>query len=132
MSFVRYGLRFLTKKRSTVGYLARYGSRIKTETENGVFLQRYGKRFSLKNGKRYGFRLRCRGFLSPNRGNGRSRNGRVRYGTVRVTNSDALLYHLWRHYTILYELDIIPYQTLYEFYDHSMAFQNVLTVKERS
>ncbi len=57
-----------------------YGSRVKTETENGVFLQRYGKRFSLKNGKRYGFRLRCRGFLSPNRGNCRSRNGRVRYG----------------------------------------------------
>jgi hypothetical protein len=80
-----------------VGYLARYGSRLKTETENGVFLQRYGKRFSLKNGKRYGFRLRCRVFLSPNRGNGRSRNGRVRYGTVRygtvrVTNSDPLLY----------------------------------------
>ena len=78
MSFVR----FFTKKRSTVGYLVRYGSRLKTETENGVFLQQYGKRFSLKNGKRYGFRLRCRGFLSPNRGNGRSRNGRVRYGTV--------------------------------------------------
>ena len=76
MSFVRYGSRFLTKKRSTVGYLARYGSRIKTETENGVFLQRYGKRFSLKHGKRYGFS----GFLSPNRGNGRSRNGTVRYG----------------------------------------------------
>ena len=62
MSFVRYASRFLTKKRSTVGYLARFGSRLKTETENGVFLQRYGKRFSLKNGKRYGFRLRCRGF----------------------------------------------------------------------
>ena len=45
MSFVRYGSRFLTKKRSTVGYLALYGSRLKTETENGVFLQRYGKRF---------------------------------------------------------------------------------------
>ncbi len=80
MSFVRYGSRFLMKKQSTVGYFARYGSRIKTETENGVFLQRYGKRFSFKNGKRYGFRLR---FLSPNRGNGRSRNGRVGYGTVR-------------------------------------------------
>ena len=103
-----------------MGYLARYGSRLKTETENGVFLQQYGKRFSLKNGKRYGFRLRCRGFLSPNRGNGRSRNGRVQYGTVRygtvwfgsvrfgsvrygtvrygpvrVTNSDALLYHFY-------------------------------------
>ena len=88
MSFVRYGSRFLTKKRSTVGYLARYGSRIKTETENGVFLQRYGKRFSLKNGKRYGFRLRCRGFLSLNRGNGRSRNGRVRYGSVRYGQGD--------------------------------------------
>ena len=37
MSFVRYASRFLTKKRSTVGYLARYGSRLKTETENGVF-----------------------------------------------------------------------------------------------
>ena len=37
----------------------------------------------LKIGKRYGFRLRCRGFLSPNRGNGRSRNGRVWYGSVR-------------------------------------------------
>ena len=75
MSFVRYGSRFLTKKRSTVGYLARYGSRIKTETENGVFLQRYGKRFSLKTEKSPN--------LSPNRGNGRSRNGRVGYGTVR-------------------------------------------------
>ena len=41
---------------------------------------RFGKRFSLKNGKRYGFRLRCRGFLSPNRGNGRSRKGTVRSG----------------------------------------------------
>ena len=61
MSFVRYGSRFLTKKRSTVGYLARYGSWLKAETENGVFLQRFGKRFSLKNGKRYGFRLRCHG-----------------------------------------------------------------------
>ena len=80
ISFERSGSSFLTKKRSTVGYLARYGSRLKTETENGVFLQRYGKRFSLKNGKRYGFRLRYRVFLSPNRGNGRSRNGRVRYG----------------------------------------------------
>ena len=38
------------------------------------------KRFSLKNGKWYGFRLRCRDFLIPNRGNGRSRNGTVRYG----------------------------------------------------
>ena len=96
MSFVRYASRFLTKKRSTVGYLARYGSRLKTETENGVFLLRFGKRFSLKNDKRYGFRQRCRGFLSPNRGNGRSRNGTVRYGTVRVTNSDALLYMLYK------------------------------------
>jgi hypothetical protein len=42
------------KKRSTVGYLGRSGSRLKTETENGLFLQRYGKRFSLKNAKRYG------------------------------------------------------------------------------
>ena len=79
-------------KRSTVGYLARYGSWLKTETENGVFLLR----FSLKNGKRYGFRLRRRGFLSLNFGNGRSRNGRVlngsvRYRTGRVKNSDALL-----------------------------------------
>ena len=49
-------------------------------------------RMVLKNEKWYGFRLRCRGFSSPNRVNGRSRNGRVRYGTVRVTNSDALLY----------------------------------------
>ena len=48
--------------------------------ENGVFLQRFGKRFSLKTGKRYGFWLRYRGFLSLNRENGRSRNGRVRYG----------------------------------------------------
>ena len=113
MSFVRYASRFLTKKRSTVGYLARYGSRLKTETENGVFLQRYGKRFSLKNGKRYGFRLRCRGFLSPNRGNGRSRNGRVRFGTIRYGQGDKFgrttvsfmetLYHIIRirHYTIL-------------------------------
>ena len=61
---------------------------IKTETEIGVFLQRYGKRFSLKNGKRYGFRLRCRGFLSPNRGNGRSRNGRARYDSVRYGQGD--------------------------------------------
>ena len=45
MSFVRYGSRFLTKKRSTVGYLARYGSRLKAETENGVFLPWFGKRF---------------------------------------------------------------------------------------
>ena len=66
-----------------MGYLARYGLWLKTETENGVFLLLFGKRFSLKNGKRYGFGLRFRGFLSPNRGNGRSRNGKVRYGTVR-------------------------------------------------
>ena len=72
MSFVRYGLRFLTKKRSTVGYLAR----LKIETENGVFLLRFGKRVSLKNGKLYGFRLGCRDALSPNPGNSRSRNGR--------------------------------------------------------
>ena len=95
MSFVRYGSRFLTKKRSTVGYLARYGSRLKTETENGVFLQRLGKRFSLKNGKRYGFRLRCRGFLSPNRGNCRSRNGRVRYGQGDKFGRDTV----FRNYT---------------------------------
>ena len=63
-----------------MGYLARHGLRLKTEKENGVFLLRFGKRFSLKNGKRYGFRLHCRGFLSQNRGNGRSRNGRGRYG----------------------------------------------------
>ena len=87
-------VRALKKKRITVGYLMRYGSRLKTEAENGVFLLRFGKRFSLQTGKRYGFWLRCRGFLSPNRGNGRSRNGRVRYGTIRVTNSDALLYNL--------------------------------------
>ena len=31
-----------------VVYLARYGLRLKTETENGVFLLRFGKRFSLK------------------------------------------------------------------------------------
>ena len=80
MSFVRYGSYLLTKKRSTVGYLARYGSRLKTETENGVFLLLFGERFSLKNGKRYGIRLRCRGFLSRNRGNGRSRNGTARSG----------------------------------------------------
>ena len=48
MSFVRYGLRFLTKKRSTVSFLERYGSRLKTSTEKGVFLQRFGKRFFLK------------------------------------------------------------------------------------
>ena len=49
MSFLaRYGSRFLTKKRTKVGYLARYGSLLKTETENGVFLLRFGKRFSLK------------------------------------------------------------------------------------
>ena len=58
----------------------RYGSRLKTETENGVFLLRCNKRFSIKTVKRYGFWLRCRGFLSPNHGNGRSRNGTVRYG----------------------------------------------------
>ena len=75
-----------------MAYLARYGSRLKTEIKNGVFLQRFGKRFSVKTVKRYGFRLQCRVFLSPNRTNGRSRNGRVRYGTVRVKNSDALLY----------------------------------------
>ena len=59
--------------------------RLAAKNRNGkrCFSQRFGKCFSLKNGKRYGFRLRCRGFLSPNRGNGRSRNGRVRYGTVR-------------------------------------------------
>ena len=119
MSFVRYGTRFLTKKRSTVGYLARYGSRLKTETENGVFLQRYGKRFSLKNGKRYGFRLRCRGFLSPNRGNGRSRNGRVGYGTVRSG------WQIRTHYCIIYG-DIIP--SLFKV-RRIFAMQNLFQVK---
>ena len=32
------------------GYLVRYGSRLKTETENDVFSLGFGKRFSLKNG----------------------------------------------------------------------------------
>ena len=76
---VRFAL--FNEKRITVGYLVQYGSRLKTETDNGVFLQRYGKRFSLKNGKRYGFRLRCRGFLSPNRGIVGPET--VGYGTVR-------------------------------------------------
>ena len=58
MSFSRYGSRFLTINRSTVGYLARYGLRLKTETENGVFLLRCDKCFSLKTGKRYGIWLR--------------------------------------------------------------------------
>ena len=49
MSFVRYGLRLFTNKPSTVGYLVRFGSRFKTETENNVFLLQFGKRFSLKN-----------------------------------------------------------------------------------
>ena len=93
---VRFAL--FVKSLKTVRFLERYGSRYKILTENGnelctlrfalfnektehgVFLQRYGKRFSLKNGKRYSFRLPSRGFLSPNRGNGRSRNGTVRYG----------------------------------------------------
>ena len=83
MSFVRCGSRFLMKNRIMVCYLLRYGSRLKTKTENGVFLLRCNKRFSIKTVKRYGFWLRCRGFLSPNHGNGRSRNGTVRYGTIR-------------------------------------------------
>ena len=45
---------------------------IKNRTEKGVFLQRFGKRFSLTNEKRYGFWIRYRDFLSPNRGNSRS------------------------------------------------------------
>ena len=36
------------KKRITVDYLVRYGSRLKTETENGAFLLRRVKRFSIK------------------------------------------------------------------------------------
>ena len=44
MSFVRYASRFLTKKRSTVGFLAQDGSRLKTETENGIFLLRFSKK----------------------------------------------------------------------------------------
>ena len=75
MSFVRYGLHLFTNKPS---YLVRCGSRIKTETENGVFLLRRDIRFSLKT---------KRVFLRTKRG-----NGRVRFGMVRVTNSDALLY----------------------------------------
>ena len=62
-----------------------YGSQFKTETENCVFLLRCDKPFSLKTEKRYGFWLRYRGFLSPNRGNGKSRNG---YGTERYGHGD--------------------------------------------
>ncbi len=76
---VRYGWHFLTKNQITVGYLG--GTRLKKETENGVFFLRFGKRFSLKAVKRYDYCLRCFS------GNGRSRKGRV---AIRVTNSDAL------------------------------------------
>ena len=65
------------EKTEHVGLFDAVRSRLKTETENGVFLQRFGKLFSFKNGKCYGFRLRCCGFLSPNRVN--SRSGTVRY-----------------------------------------------------
>ena len=68
----------------------RYGPRLKTETKNAILLLRCGERFSLKKGKRYGLRLRCRGSLSPNRGNGRSRNGTVKFErtTVQKTKND--------------------------------------------
>jgi hypothetical protein len=52
MSFVRYGLRFLTKKRITVDTLAWYGSRLKTEAQNSVFLQQFGKSFLIIKAKR--------------------------------------------------------------------------------
>ena len=76
--------------------------RLAVKNRNGkrCFFVGLGKRFTLKNGKLYDFWLRFRVFLGPNRGNGRSRNGRVRCSTVR-TNSNALLCfkenkdHLW-------------------------------------
>ena len=71
----------------TGGYLVRSGSWLKTETENGVFLLRCGKH-RIKTVKRYSFWLRCRVFLSPNRGNGRSRNGTGRLGTVLLGQGD--------------------------------------------
>ena len=37
LCFVQYSSYFITKKQSTVGYLVRYGSRLKTEMESGVF-----------------------------------------------------------------------------------------------
>ena len=67
----------------------RYGSRLKTETENGIFLLRCEKRFSVKTVKRYGFWIRCRIFLNPNRGNGRVRYGQGdNFGRTTVNHSN--------------------------------------------
>ncbi len=55
MSFVRFGSRFFTKKRITVGYLVRYSSRLKIKTVNDVFLLQCDRRFPVKTRKRYDF-----------------------------------------------------------------------------
>jgi hypothetical protein len=86
MSLVRYDLHLFTNKTSTARFLERCGSRLKTETENGVFCYGSENAFLYKTENDTVFSD------ETNRGNGRSRNGRARYGTVKLTNSDSLLY----------------------------------------
>ena len=57
---VRFAL--ISEKTEHGGLFGAVRLAVKNRNGNGVFLLRFGKRFSLKNGKRYGFRLRCRGF----------------------------------------------------------------------
>ena len=91
MSFVRNGLRLLTNKPRTIGYLVRYGSRLKTE--NGVFLLRFGKRFFFKP-KTVRFQAKVPRFMQIAEMVGPETKG---YGTVQKLNKKTLSLNLIFH-----------------------------------
>ena len=70
-------------------------------------------RFSLKTGKRYGSWLRCRDFLSPNRGNGKPRNGTVRFGMVRSGWQIRSHYYIIRYIKIIIQKTFLETQKLF-------------------